>query len=337
MSYDVSILVPIYNVSQYIERCARSLFSQSYQRIEYIFVNDATTDDSVEKLWTVIREFSHREKDVKIIHHENNQGSAAARISGLKASSGTYIAMIDSDDYVEPNMIEALYHCAVRCDADIVMSDVIVECGDRSKVLVEKMPSGKSMYFESMLKGEDLTAFFWNKLIRRTLFQHPECSLVDGMNYLEDRHVMIRFFYFTEKIVHVDAAFYHYVQYNAGAITKNKGRKHFEDALLFWTLLDDFLKRHNEYEKYKDIVAKSKVDTKVRLLLDTHSSALRKEFAHIFREEEKAFMHRYKKGEKLMLCLVRHRLFTLAQLYHILSVIKNGNWESYRTRGRNIR
>ena len=86
MNPKVSIIVPVYNVSKFIERCARSLFEQTFESIEYIFVNDCTPDDSITKLNKIIIDYPQRSKSIRIIEHETNRGLAAARNSGLLAA-----------------------------------------------------------------------------------------------------------------------------------------------------------------------------------------------------------------------------------------------------------
>ncbi len=97
----VSIIVPIYNVEKYIERCAVSLFEQDFEDIEYIFVNDCTPDNSVEILEKVIEKYPNRKSHLKIVHHKENKGLGSARNTGLEQATGNYILHIDSDDWCE--------------------------------------------------------------------------------------------------------------------------------------------------------------------------------------------------------------------------------------------
>ena len=105
----VSVIVPIYNVEKYIERCLRSLFEQTLDDIEYIFVNDCTPDNSMIILEKILKEYPHRIKQVKIINHEQNQGQAGARTSGMKAMTGEYMIHCDPDDWVELDMYEIMF------------------------------------------------------------------------------------------------------------------------------------------------------------------------------------------------------------------------------------
>lgn len=322
MTPKVSILIPIFNVSEYIERCAVSLFEQSFNDIEFVFVNDATPDDSIEKLQLVITHYPERKEQILIIHHEKNRGTASTKNTALEAASGNYIAFVDSDDYIEPDMIERMHQKAVDSDADIVVSDIILEYSVKSIISKEILSENPSDHFLDMIRNQKVNAFLCNKLIKRCLYLHPECRVPLGINYFEDRYVMTRLFFFTTKIVKLDGAFYHYTQYNTNAITKNKGRMHFENVVQFWTDLETFLKAHQVYEKFKSDLEFPKVQSKNRLMQDTRSSQLRKEYAHLFRDFEMKYLKFVKRGERMMMLLVRYRLFIFAQWLQQLSMQK---------------
>ena len=99
--YQVSILVPVYGVEKYIERCARSLFEQTYENLEYIFVNDCTPDKSMEILMRVMEDYPNRKGNVRIFHHEHNRGLSAARNTALDAATSPFVTHVDSDDYLD--------------------------------------------------------------------------------------------------------------------------------------------------------------------------------------------------------------------------------------------
>ena len=104
----VSILVPVYKVEKYIERCARSLFEQSYENLEYVFVDDCSPDDSVQILERIIKNYPLRAERVHIIRHEKNKCLLEARKTAIKYSNGEFLSHVDSDDWLEPNAIEML-------------------------------------------------------------------------------------------------------------------------------------------------------------------------------------------------------------------------------------
>ena len=130
----VSVIVPIYNVEKYIERCLRSLFEQTLDDIEYIFINDCTPDNSMIILEKVLEEYPHRIKQVKIINHEQNQGQAGARTSGMKAMPGEYMIHCDPDDWVEVDMYEIMYAFANEINSDVVVCDFFHEFNGSTRI-----------------------------------------------------------------------------------------------------------------------------------------------------------------------------------------------------------
>ena len=110
----VSVIVPIYNVEQYIEKCVRSLMEQTLVNIEFIFVNDCTPDDSMTVLRRVLKDYPARESQVTILEHKENRGVAAVRKKGMEVAIGEYIIHCDSDDWVEKNMYEKLLEKAIE-------------------------------------------------------------------------------------------------------------------------------------------------------------------------------------------------------------------------------
>ena len=121
----VSILVPIYGVEKYIERCAVSLFEQTYKNIEYIFVDDCGTDNSIGILKDVIDRYPCRKEQTRIIRHTRNRGLAAARNTAVKEATGEFICHVDSDDWVDQTLIEQLVSKQIENDADIVSVNYI--------------------------------------------------------------------------------------------------------------------------------------------------------------------------------------------------------------------
>ena len=106
--YQVSVLVPVYRVDRFIERCARSLFEQTYDNLEYIFVDDCSTDNSIAILRRVMEDYPERKGQVRIIRPERNRGLAAARNTALDAANGLFVTHVDSDDYLDRDAIRLL-------------------------------------------------------------------------------------------------------------------------------------------------------------------------------------------------------------------------------------
>ena len=116
----ISIIIPIYKSEKFIEKCSRSLFEQTLNNIEFIFINDSTPDISISLLYNIIDHYPNREEKFKIINLEKNQGVANARNVGIENATGEYVIHCDSDDWVDKDMYERLYRKAQETDADIV-------------------------------------------------------------------------------------------------------------------------------------------------------------------------------------------------------------------------
>ena len=104
----VSVLIPVYQVEDFIERCARSVFEQTYQNLECVFVDDGSTDSSIDILNQIINEYPSLKDNVHIIHHQENRGLAAARNTAINSCHGDFVMHVDSDDWLEPDAAELL-------------------------------------------------------------------------------------------------------------------------------------------------------------------------------------------------------------------------------------
>ena len=119
----VSIVIPVYGVEKFIVQCARSLFEQTYENIQYIFVNDCTKDNSVISLKEIIELYPDRKSQVLIIEKEKNEGQSLARKTGMQYVKGEYVMLLDSDDWVETTMVEQMLNAIVAAKTDVVYCD----------------------------------------------------------------------------------------------------------------------------------------------------------------------------------------------------------------------
>ena len=116
----VSILVPVYGVSAYIEACAHSLFSQTYDNLEFIFVDDCSPDDSIARHQKLLHNYPSRQQQVRIIHHTENKGLGGARETALQAATGEAVMIVDSDDMVPRHAVERLMTTLEKDHVDVV-------------------------------------------------------------------------------------------------------------------------------------------------------------------------------------------------------------------------
>ena len=168
----VSVVIPIYGVEKYIERCCRSLFEQTLDDIEFLFIDDCTPDNSIEILNNTLLRYPDRKKQIRIIKMSTNSGQAAVRRQGIFEAKGDYIIHCDSDDWVEPDMYKRMWEKALQENLDIVVCDYNRSDGYNHKIVKkadESMYQDKDTYFSMLIRGYVSTAI-WNKLVRRDIY-----------------------------------------------------------------------------------------------------------------------------------------------------------------------
>lgn len=220
----VSVIVPIYNVSRFIERCAESLMQQTLDGVEYIFVNDATPDDSIALLRGVLERYPSRAAQVKVIEHAQNKGLPAARNTGLAVATGEYVFHCDSDDYVEPDMLEQLYNAAKEKGADIVWCDWFLTFAQNERYMTQPSFDKPMEALKAMLSG-GMKYNVWNKLVRRSLYVDNGIEFPAGYGMGEDMTMMLLFAH-AKCVAYVPKAFYHYVKLNTGAFSQTYSDRH---------------------------------------------------------------------------------------------------------------
>lgn len=213
----VSIIIPIYQVSDYVERCLKSVIGQTFKDIECILVDDVTKDDSLVKCERIIRDYNEKEGKIsfKILHHERNRGLSAARNTGTKAATGEYIYYMDSDDEITPDCIEKLMRTArEHPEAEMVIGNYREFWMDKElrTALDNSLPShicsNESVF--SYYIQRSLPDSAWNKLVRRDFIENHGLEFKEGIIY-EDFHWMFYVVkYLTEVCQVKDVTYYYY-------------------------------------------------------------------------------------------------------------------------------
>lgn len=198
----VTIIIPVYEVEEYIERCLKSVVNQSYSNLEIIVINDATKDRSMDLVGRI------KDDRIKIIEHEKNEGLAKSRNDGILASSGEYLAFLDSDDYFDLNFVEELLRIAMETKADVVMSSTrIVEAGK-----VEVFLNGCKTIRSYCEKIQSLpNGGCWNKLYKSELIKENDITFPVG-KYWEDNIFAVKVAYFSNFFAFTNRTSYNYVK-----------------------------------------------------------------------------------------------------------------------------
>ena len=234
----VSIIVPVYNVEKYINRCLDSLVNQTLKEIEIIVVNDESPDNSEE----IIIEYQKKYNNIKY-YKKTNGGLSDARNYGIKYASGEYIGFVDSDDYVNLAMFEKLYEKAHKENFDIVACNVDMVSEDGASI--QSVKSGLKDFNNIKEAMINIYPSAWNKIYKKELFN--KILFKKGI-WFEDVEFIYRLLPYIKAVGVIEDELYYYVQRD-GAITKTYDERLF-DYIKNWNGIIEYYKKNNYYKTY---------------------------------------------------------------------------------------
>ncbi len=249
----VSVIVPFYNTEKYIEKCLKSLTTQTLSDIEIICINDGSKDNSVD----IVKQYARNDKRIKLIEQENlKQG--AARNNGTKIAAGEYIGFVDSDDWVDLDYFEKLYEAATKNNSDIALAtNVRIGNGKTKKrlnITEEKIAVSLQEKFDicHLAKNPCPT----NKIYRATLLKENNIKWPEGC-FCEDKLFVTQAVYYANNIVTVPKVQYYYFR-NPHSTVNTKSKKHIEDKKNAKLAVLNFLKEKKADIKDKEFWAITK-------------------------------------------------------------------------------
>lgn len=237
----ISVIIPVYGVEKFIERCARSLFEQTMtEGIEFIFVNDCTPDNSIGVLKHILAQYPYREQQTIIIEQPTNLGPDFARKTGIANASGRYIAFCDSDDWIEKNAYQLIVEKAVSEDLDMVICNDYVMNSAGVEHIRLAIPSGiiSSEYAIKHLLNGRFAGGIVQKIVKREFYETE--LILPASNIGEDLVMSVQLCYSCKKIGYIAEPIYHYL-FNQDSLS----RKFTEQ---------DVIKRSYDYAKNIDII-----------------------------------------------------------------------------------
>ena len=268
----VSIIVPVYNLEQFVKQCIESLMNQSFKDIEILLIDDGSTDSSPQ----ICDSYAVRDSRVKVIH-QKNMGLSGARNSGIRESCGRWFMIVDGDDWLEPNAVEILYAYAEKYQSDIFIGSFYINTETEQKK--DSFYSVKEFHYRSKDEMLELqkncissTALAnktaasnmgvtWARLYRRDFVVDNNLSFILGLKRTQDAIFHLYAFEIAEKVDFVDLPVHHYRIWGASA--SKKASKNFHDtALQIIKNIEKFMK-----ETGKEEVFKNAYDSKVSKLL----------------------------------------------------------------------
>ena len=233
----VSVIIPVYNVSPYLNECLQSVVNQTYNDWECVLVDDGSTDGSGD----ICDSWVKRDERIKVIHQENG-GVSKARNRGMEESKGDYVVFVDSDDWLDAHFLSHL----MDCSADIVVMGYTIEAGKCS--CEERRPDFTKVF---ALDGGSVDAFVslnamhlfyapWAKLYKRTILQTIGCRFPENCSYGEDLQFNYQYLKGVETISQVAVANYHYRVSSEGSLSTKKRPNQFNQDYEQWKLLQAF-------------------------------------------------------------------------------------------------
>ena len=310
----VSILVPFYKVEKYVGRCVESLFTQTYQNIEYVFVNDCTPDKSMEVISKFIQKYGVEEK-CKMIVHEENKGISVSRNDCLDNMTGDYFLFIDSDDYIDKDMVELLVEAAVKEDADIAGCGYVEEYADHS---VEHLQKYTNNHDEMMRAITLLTikGVMWKLLVRSTIVteHRDEVRFIPDRNMVDDYLFCCQIFYYAQRFAGVDRCMYHWIQYNPNNYTHTTAFA-VESQAAAIRMTEDFYRKKGVYNVVKDSLLQRKFVSKLPLLLNKNCRDVQR-WRGLFPESNDVWREMaFPKGNKLLFRVAQSSFYWLVPLF----------------------
>ncbi len=234
----VSIVVPIYNVENYLRRCLDSLVNQTFQDMEILCVNDGSPDNSQD----IIDEFAQRYPDIILPFKKKNGGLSDARNYGIKRARAEYITFVDSDDWVDVDWIEKLYARAQEESADIVVGDV-KRADDHREYLISY-----ANFITKQLQVLDLQNA-WNKLYKKSLFLDNNIVFPVGL-WFEDLATIPKLIVLADRITHVNGTCYYYY-WRPGSITTTLNIDRLNDYITVVEILYEFFEKQGVLKDYE--------------------------------------------------------------------------------------
>lgn len=262
----VSIIITVFNREKYIEECARSLFEQSLNDIEYIFVNDASTDKSIDILNKTVKDYPTRVPFIKIINLDKNGGVANARNIGIENTTGDYIIHTDSDDWVDRNMYEQLYEKAIETNADIVGCNICHEFPKGTSYLIQHYNETTNDNIRSLIRGE-IHPSLCTSLTKTRIIKDNNLHFPTGLNMGEDLYFNLLTYLHANKIVNINSAPYHY-RHTPDSSSFKHTRKTIDSGIAISMKIEELMKDIGRYDEFKEDINYRKFMMKLSLVKD---------------------------------------------------------------------
>lgn len=274
----LSIIIPVYNVADYLEKCIHSILSQDYTNFECILIDDGSTDGSSQLCDSI----QNTDKRIKVIH-KNNEGVAAARNRGISESKGDFIIFVDSDDTLKPGILLQVANKIKETNSEIVVFGY-ERISENGNIIYSVCPNNN--FTKQIMQNDysDLTFLLWNKVYKRTLFNKINLTIIEGISFSEDSYLTLALQKLTENISFLNTIGYQYLC-RSSSVTQRMSQKNHLDRLKAVQLIDSL---YSNFEKRPASLKYIKFDTKF-FYIDPNIFYTKKDFLINCEEWRKVF------------------------------------------------
>ena len=305
----ISVIVPVYNVEQYLPRCIDSILDQTFTDFELLLIDDGSKDKSGE----ICDNYAKKDSRIRVFHKENG-GVSSARNLGLYNAKGKYIAFIDADDWVENEYLRIMYkHGEEEC-ADIISSDFFLDNTEIQSLYIKQDYNNNRINIIRDLLQNKLGGYLWNKLVKRELYITNKFYFPEDIGIWEDLLILIQLFLAATQTYYLPNAYYHYVRYNTSSAMSNCAEEKIHQKIQVCNMLEELLLKHKILPicisnlHIRQLIAKMEYATDLNL----HNY---KKWNSLFRDSYLGIWHlQYPLWMKIQLWLIQHHFYLIANL-----------------------
>lgn len=224
----ITIAVPVYGVEKYVSKCAESLFSQDYEDLEFLFINDCTRDNSVGEIRKCLQKYPHRIEQTRIIDCPVNKGLPAVRNLAVQLATGDFIFHVDADDYIEIDAVSSLASKQMETGADLVTANYFFETQENTTIIRYCDISKTKEEIVKDCLSDKAGQSVWGILIRKQIYMEHNIKADESFSIGEDWQVSPLLLYYAKKIAYVDKTIYHYQFSRPDSISISSQQSFFE-------------------------------------------------------------------------------------------------------------
>lgn len=307
----VSVCVAVYNASHYIERCIASLLNQTLEEVEYIFIDDCSTDNSLLILKDTTRAFPKKRKNITVLQNDKNEGPGVTRYRAGQIAKGEYLYFPDADDWIDLNTLEELYSAAKNKGADLAVCKRLAE-GTDVKQRPQRVDFSNEEWRLRILSRKEVNISLVTRLIGKELYEKAITNYpLRHLTRFEDYLIVVKAHFYSHLTVGVDKYLYHNDTSNPCSLTKRFTQTDLDSMLIVANNLAEFIETEFAKEDYLQQIACFKQSAKAHFITNSNlwnPEKWRNTWPEISRISSKQRLH-----QNIMVFLVKKRKDTMAQ------------------------